>query len=287
MSSLKSLEKTQFTDLFEMNSGYVLGDSFSNQTFQELVRQASGLDIYSTKYTTHGESKAKRLRSFWDQESDAVVANLLDELLKHWDYKNQKPLSPESESRYRACVATVQRLTGRPEVRPKTEDDFLQEEFKSLAFDSLPIAGAIIPILQYRYLEAQKCLKAEASLATIFLAGSILEGLLLGVASNHPRDYNTAVSSPRDENGKTKQFHNWTLSNLIDVSHEVGFLSLDVKKFGHALRDFRNFIHPYEQLSKNFSPDRHTAEMCLQVLKAAIAGVLNKVNSGQAKLNRH
>ena len=48
-------------------------------------------------------------------------------------------------------------------------------------------------------------------------------------------------------------------------------LKLDVKKFSHELRDFRNYIHPYEQLASKFTPDKHTAEICLQVLKAAIA----------------
>jgi hypothetical protein len=48
-------------------------------------------------------------------------------------------------------------------------------------------------------------------------------------------------------------------------------LTLDVKKFSHGLRDFRNFIHPHEQMASGFTPDQHTAEICFQVLKAALA----------------
>ena len=36
-------------------------------------------------------------------------------------------------------------------------------------------------------------------------------------------------------------------------------------------RGFRNYIHPYQQQASNFAPDEHTARICLQVLKAAIA----------------
>ena len=44
----------------------------------------------------------------------------------------------------------------------------------------------------------------------------------------------------------------------------------DVKKFSHALRDFRNYIHPFQQMASQFNPDQHTAKICWQVLQAAI-----------------
>ena len=89
-------------------------------------------------------------------------------------------------------------------------------------------------------------------------------------------EFNQAAASPKDEKGKVKPLQAWTLSNLIDVSCEIGFLGLDVKKYCHALRDFRNYIHPYEQMASNFNPDKHTAEICMQVLKAAIADISSK-----------
>jgi hypothetical protein len=49
----------------------------------------------------------------------------------------------------------------------------------------------------------------------------------------------------------------------------------DVKKFSHVVIGFRNYIHPYEQMSSRFIPDRHTALICLQVLKAAIHQIGN------------
>ena len=60
---------------------------------------------------------------------------------------------------------------------------------------------------------------------------------------------------------------------LIDVGGEVDVVELDVKKFNHRLRDFRNYIHPYQQLVSGFMPDEHTAKVGFQVLKAALAGL--------------
>ncbi len=82
-------------------------------------------------------------------------------------------------------------------------------------------------------------------------------------------------SSPKDKNGKVKNLSNWTLSNLIDVAYENRLLKEDVKKFSHSLRDFRNYIHPYQQVSSRFNPDEHTAKICWQVLITAIFQITN------------
>lgn len=87
---------------------------------------------------------------------------------------------------------------------------------------------------------------------------------------NFLKEFNQSKSSPKDIEGKVKQFQDWTLSNYIDVAYDVGLLMKDVRKFSHSLRDFRNYIHPYAQVSSGFNPDKHTATICWQVLKAAI-----------------
>ena len=83
--------------------------------------------------------------------------------------------------------------------------------------------------------------------------------------------FNSARASPKTPDGKVRQFQDWTLSHFIDVASEIGVIKLDVQKFSHGLRDFRNYIHPYQQVISGFTPDEHTAKVCLQVLKAALA----------------
>jgi hypothetical protein len=112
-------------------------------------------------------------------------------------------------------------------------------------------------------------LSAEAPLAVIFLCGSTLEGILLGTAASSPKQFNTATSAPKRD-AKVLPFQQWSLSNLIDVGYELGLLEADVKKHSHSLRDFRNYIHPFEQMSSNFDPHNQTARISWQVLKAAI-----------------
>lgn len=152
----------------------------------------------------------------------------------------------------------------------QNEDEFLNNEINNINIEAIGLDHIIIPTLKERIEEIKICLGAKASLSVIFLSGSTLEGILLGLALKRPKDFNLAKSAPKDKEGKVRNFPDWTLSNFIDVSHELNLLKEDVKKFSHSLKDFRNYIHPYEQMSSKFSPDEQTAKICFQVLKAAI-----------------
>jgi hypothetical protein len=158
---------------------------------------------------------------------------------------------------------------------PEKENDFLEKQIDETPLEQLDLDGMITDILNIRFIEIKKCLNQKASLAVIFLIGSTLEGVLLGIASKFPKAYNMASSAPKDKNQKVLPFHDWTLNSFIDVAFEVGHLKKDVKQFSHVLRGFRNYIHPYQQLNERFNPDEHTASICWQVLKAAIHQLSN------------
>lgn len=151
-----------------------------------------------------------------------------------------------------------------------SENEFLNREFTDVDLRALHLENAITDVLQYRITEIEKCFSSGSPLAVILLAGSALEGILLGLAIQHPRQFNSAKSSPKDTSSKVRPFHEWSLSGFIDVAKEMGLIQQDTHKFSHSLRDFRNYIHPFEQMSSGFSPREHTAKICLQVLRAAI-----------------
>ena len=45
-------------------------------------------------------------------------------------------------------------------------------------------------------------------------------------------------------------------------------IDLDVKKFSHILREFRNLIHPYQQVLLDTFPDEDTTNISWQVVNA-------------------
>ena len=272
MSSLTDVEKRYFEKLLDMQGGYV--SDFSDATFGEFFGR-HGVDIHGTKYQTYGTSKAKKMRAFWEREPDALVGTVLSELLDSYEadcHLNNRATDTAVLEKSRGIVA---RLSGKaaPAKPPQTVDDFLHHEFTVPNIQKLPIEALAVPIVEGRLAEARTALGAGAYLSVIFLCGSVLEAVLLGAAQKEPARFNQAGSSPKAADGTVKRFHEWSLSQFIDVACDVGLLKPDVKKFGHGLRDFRNYIHPYEQMVSGFTPDEHTAKVCFQVLKAALASV--------------
>lgn len=149
------------------------------------------------------------------------------------------------------------------------QEDFLKQSF-AIDVDALELDDIMGTIIKERLHEIEVCINNGVSLAGIFLIGSVMEGLLLTMATKYPKEYNQANAAPKDTEGKVKKMPDWTLNNFIDVSTEIGVLKQDVKKFSHVVRDFRNYIHPYSQRCSGFSPDKDTALICFQVLKATL-----------------
>tara|TARA_B100002003_G_scaffold248276_1_gene281691 strand:+ start:24 stop:857 length:834 start_codon:yes stop_codon:yes gene_type:complete len=272
MSSLNDVEKRYFEKLLGMQSGYVL--DYSDPTFGEFFNRHK-INIHSPKYQTYGTPKAKKMRAFWEQEPDALVGKVMKEMLDAYEADcdlNNRDAETSILEKVRGIVA---RLSGVPvPSKPvQTVDDFLHNEFTIPNIRKLPIEAMAVPVIESRLNEARTAMGAGAYLSTIFLCGSVLEAVLLGAAQRNPVRFNRASASPKTIDGSVKRFYDWSLAQFIDVGCEAGLLKPDVKKFSHGLRDFRNFIHPYEQMSSGFTPDEHTAKVCFQVLKAALASV--------------
>lgn len=279
MSTLATNDKQVLEKLFQMGGGYVL--NFSDRTFTEFFWDDIGVDICDKKYLYASGSKANRMRGFWQAADDALVAKSISKLLAYIDTQivigrlNRQDFSDELIQRAKN-IAT--RLSGSATSAPSvaTEDEFISREFGNVSIDKLGLDSCISGILKQRVDEIKRGLSAKTPLAVIFLCGSTLEGILLGIACRRAQDFNQSTLSPKDKaTGKVKRFSNWTLNEFINVASDLQLVGEDVKKFSHALRDFRNYIHPYEQMSSNFNPDGHTARICWQVLQAAISQLSN------------
>ena len=158
-------------------------------------------------------------------------------------------------------------LNGESCVLTEEEQTFLSVDFSNVLFASEE--QSYNDAINQRLDEIRKGMSNEMPLSVVFMVGSTLEGILMTLAQQHPQEFNTTAQSPK-RNGNVLPFSEWTLTNLIDVAHALGYLREDVKKFAVALRDFRNYIHPREQALAGFNPDAHTARICMNVLMATI-----------------
>src|SRR5262245_12824669 len=83
---------------------------------------AVNVEIYEAKYAAEGESKAKRLRAFWQMESDAVVGKVLADLLEYISFKEP---DPATQAKLECARSIVARLLGKRVTPQDAEKEFL------------------------------------------------------------------------------------------------------------------------------------------------------------------
>ena len=154
-----------------------------------------------------------------------------------------------------------------------SENEFLNIKFE-ISVEKIGLEFYITKILSDRIVEIDRNISIGNSLSSIILIGSVMEGILLGMAQKYPDKFNKSKSAPMNKNSTiVKKFNEWTLSDFINSAYELDIIKEDVKKFSHVVREYRNYIHPYQQLCSQFNPDEHTASICFQVLKAMISQI--------------
>lgn len=279
----KSLEKLR--DLINEETTYRSGPNLVN-----FFNQLGANDTYGQGFPSRWKYTDEKLQNInGTPELDSCIKTVLDPINFIEDVEVLDKLIGDF-NRYLAfdkwkvvrkndeiCFEKADKVVIKPsEPSIDEEDAFLERDFGDVSIDALGLETAVTDTLQQRINEIQICLSKKAPLAAIFLCGSTLEGILLGIALKEPKKFNQASSAPKDKEGKVKNFPDWNLSNFIDSAHVVGLLKQDVKKYSHSLRDFRNYIHPYHQMASQFEPDTHTAKLSWQVLKLAIIQLTKK-----------
>lgn len=252
MSTLSFLQKQKLESILWMSSWYVA--DFSNRTFSDCIRDVVWIDIYNDKYSTRWDSKANRLRVFWDLESDISVWKVLQAFADYLENSTIRELSNK-------LLWISEKLI---------EDSIDSIPLPKINISSLWLPQTFEEVIKQRIHDIEICLKNWAYLSVILLSWSTLEWLLFYKVSNNPKLSNTATSAPTDKTWKVKIFNEWSLSDMISVLHELQVLDKNVYKFSHALREFRNYIHPFQQAHEGFNPDKHTAEISYKILLLAI-----------------
>jgi hypothetical protein len=128
-----------------------------------------------------------------------------------------------------------------------------------------------------RWKEAQKCIHVECFTSAVIMMGSILEALLLARANLSPAIAYQSARAPKDKNGKVPAIQDWTLGALIDVAVDLGWIKTDRGKFSHALRESRNVVHPWVEVSTRANFDGATCKTSWEVLQASVDDLLASI----------
>ncbi len=85
MSDITASERRKLEKLFRMEGGYVL--DFVDRTFGEFFDDYR-VEIDAQRYKMKGTSKANRMRTFWQIDSNCLVGRVIDGLIKYGIEKN-------------------------------------------------------------------------------------------------------------------------------------------------------------------------------------------------------
>lgn len=135
-------------------------------------------------------------------------------------------------------------------------------------------------VLEDYFIQGEKAYEVGSYLGTIVSFGSVAEGLLTWVLLQYKKE--AALKSGKafkNKQGQIRPLEEWNLSNLIDVSVELGLIGKIAKDALWALKDFRNFIHPYNLLEQSARPDKTlamSAWLALMEIARSLKGKLPK-----------
>jgi hypothetical protein len=124
----------------------------------------------------------------------------------------------------------------------------------------------LLAVLEDYYQQAQKAASVDSHLGVIVECGSVVEGLLTWVLLQKEQETRKCGKAQKDKQGQVMPIGQWGLTSLIDVSAELGVIGKTAKKASWALKDFRNFIHPYNVLQQSARPDHALAMSSLAAL---------------------
>ncbi len=133
MSELTTIEKDKLEKLLKMENGYVL--DLNNRRFQELIQEHTNINIDEDKYSTNGSSKAKRLRTFWNVETNLTVAKLISGFVEYWKHKKidrKEQITPTEKTLVEECEKIALRLVDKGSTDTEQDETSTDVHFEAI-----------------------------------------------------------------------------------------------------------------------------------------------------------
>jgi hypothetical protein len=114
-------------------------------------------------------------------------------------------------------------------------------------------------------LELQLVLRAGHWKSAIVLAGGAIEAILIDLLQGEPGAL-TAAKAPKKKSDITR----WTLNDMIEVALELNAVNSSVANLSHAVREYRDLVHPGREVREKLAFGPEEARIGLEVLKILI-----------------
>jgi len=116
-------------------------------------------------------------------------------------------------------------------------------------------------IIERDYEEIQRAFIAGCWKSVIILCGGSIEAILTDLFLVNKTAALSAKSAP-----KSNDITRWDLSGLIDVAVELKLVSTGVQKLSHPLREYRNLVHPGNEIRNKLRFGTEEAKIAVEVV---------------------
>ena len=223
--------------------------------------------------------------SWFRSHRPSLAAALPEEVLKAADAELRRVLEATAKSSARTTylaalrdaksALTQLRSVALTPVVKSTSGAEVPPDFTGLSAD--PVMRSI---LERRWHECQKCVRAGAPLAATVMMGGLLEALFVARANllTNKSALFRAKATPIDfKTKKPLALTEWTLRPYIDVAAELGWITSSGKDVAAILRDYRNYIHPEKERAHGVNLNEHDSSMFWDVTKSLARQLLASI----------
>ena len=126
--------------------------------------------------------------------------------------------------------------------------------------------------------QCQKCVVAQAHLASIVMMGGLLEAMFVARANRMANKslLVKAAAAPKDaKTSKVLDIRDWTLRPYIEVGHELGWITRSAKDVAGVLSEYRNYVHPEKERRHNVELQGQDTAMLWGVTKSLVQQLLD------------
>jgi hypothetical protein len=121
--------------------------------------------------------------------------------------------------------------------------------------------------------------RSGAYIGSLAASGAVLEGVLTWALLRHEADALTSPKAQRDRQGNVPPLPEWNVTNLIAVAVDLNLLGATAKDASWAVKDFRNFIHPYKLLDSSRPRWRALAQGSLAAIEDISGSLSGRLRS--------
>lgn len=136
-------------------------------------------------------------------------------------------------------------------------------------------------IVERDYSELQKVYISGCWKSVIILCGGAFEAILADLIQTNESVSRAAKSAPKEHD-----ISRWDLSSLIEVAVEIKLVSAGVQKLSHPLRQYRNLVHPGNELRSKLYFDAEEAKIAVEILNILYRDLTIGEPEGQSSFGR-